>query len=97
MSKIRIGYVGCGYMAQKVHIPNLSTIPECELVALAEVRQELGRKVQARYGIPRLYPDHEAMLADPDIEAIAVSAAFAVQGQIARDALQAGKHVFMEK
>jgi len=97
VNKIRIGYVGCGYMAQKVHIPNLSTIPECELVALAEVRQELGRKVQARYGIPRLYPDHEAMLADPDVEAIAVSAAFAVQGQIARDALQAGKHVFMEK
>jgi predicted dehydrogenase len=97
VDKIRIGYVGCGYMAQKVHIPNLSTIPDCELVALAEVRQELGHKVQARFGIPRLYPDHEAMLADPDVEAIAVSAAFAVQGQIARDALLAGKHVFMEK
>jgi predicted dehydrogenase len=97
VDKIRIGYVGCGYMAQKVHIPNLSTIPECELIALAEVRQELGRKVQARFGIPRFYPDHEAMLADPDVEAVAVSAAFAVQGQIARDALLAGKHVFMEK
>jgi predicted dehydrogenase len=97
VDKIRIGYVGCGYMAQKVHIPNLSAIPQCELVALAEVRQELGRKVQARYRIPKLYPHHQAMLADTDVEAIAVSAAFAVQGQIARDALLAGKHVFMEK
>jgi len=97
VDKIRIGYVGCGYMAQKVHIPNLDAIPECELIALAEVRQELGRSVQARFGIPKLYPDHGAMLSDPDIEAIAVSAAFAVQGQIARDALLAGKHVFMEK
>jgi predicted dehydrogenase len=84
-------------MAQKVHIPNFHAIPDCELVALAEVRQELGRQVQARYGIPKLYPDHTAMLSDPDIEAVAVSAAFAVQGQIARDALLAGKHVFMEK
>ncbi|MHB1294618.1 MAG: Gfo/Idh/MocA family protein [Anaerolineae bacterium] len=45
----------------------------------------------------RFYADHQALLADPDIEAIGVSADFMVQGQIARDALLAGKHVFMEK
>jgi predicted dehydrogenase len=84
-------------MAQKVHIPNFHAIAGCELIALAEVRRELGRQVQARFEIPRLYPDHHAMLADPDVEAVAVSAAFAVQGQIARDALLAGKDVFMEK
>jgi predicted dehydrogenase len=84
-------------MAQKVHIPNFVSIPDCELIALAEVRQELGRAVQARFGIPKLYLDHQALLADPDVEAIAVSAAFMVQGQIARDALLAGKQVFMEK
>ncbi len=97
MRKIRLGYVGCGFMAQKVHIPNFVSLPECDLLALAEVRQDLGRKVQARFGIPKLYPDHQAMLADPDIEAVAVSAAFALQGDIARDALLAGKDVFMEK
>jgi predicted dehydrogenase len=97
MKRIRIGYVGCGFMAQKVHIPNLCRIPGCELIALAELRQELGEKVQAHFGIGKLYPDHATMLADPDIDAIAVSAAFMVQGQIARDALLAGKHVFMEK
>jgi predicted dehydrogenase len=94
---IRLGYVGCGFMAQKVHLPNLASLPDCELVALAELRPELGRRVRARYGIPQLYPDHSAMLADADIEAIAVSADFMVQGQIARDALAAGVHVFMEK
>ena len=94
---IRLGYVGCGFMAQKVHIPNLVSIPDCELIALAELRQELGRTVQARFAIPKLYADHRAMLADGDVEAIAVSADFMVQGQIARDALLAGKHVFMEK
>jgi predicted dehydrogenase len=97
MSKIRLGYVGCGYMAQKVHLPNLSSIVDCELLALAEVRRELGQQVQAHFGIPRLYADHQAMLADPDLDAIAVSAGFMVQGEIARDALLAGKDVFMEK
>ena len=94
---IRLGYVGCGFMAQKVHLPNFATLPGCQLVALAEVRQTLGRQVQARYDIPMLYPDHAAMLADSEIDAVAVSAAFGVQGEIARDALLAGKAVFMEK
>jgi predicted dehydrogenase len=96
-SPIRIGYVGCGFMAQKVHLPTLATLPGCELHALAEVRADLGRQVQAHYRIPKLYADHHALLADPDVDAVAVSAAFAVQGDIARDALLAGKNVFMEK
>ena len=97
MHRVRLGYVGCGFMAQKVHLPSFTSIPECEVLALAELRADLGRRVQERLRIPRLYPDHAAMLADPDIEAIAVSADFSVQGQIARDALLAGKDVFMEK
>lgn len=97
MPRIRLGYVGCGFMAQKVHLPNFLSIPECEVIALAEVRADLGRQVQAQLGIPKLYADHQAMLADPEIDAVAVSAAFSVQGEIARDALLAGKHVFMEK
>lgn len=97
MSPVRLGYVGCGFMAQKVHLPNFASLPDCQLTALAEIRQDLGRQVQAQYAIPRLYAHHDEMLADPEIDAIAVSAAFAVQGAIARDALLAGKDVFMEK
>jgi predicted dehydrogenase len=97
MDRIKLGYVGCGFMAQKVHIPNFVSIPGCELVALAEVRAELGRKVQDRYKVPRLYPHHLSLATAPDIDAVAVSADFSVQGDIARDLLAGGKHVFMEK
>ena len=97
MAKVRIGYVGCGFMAQKVHIPNLLSLPECELVALAEVRGELGKRVQARHGIPNLYPDHRALAEDKSVRAVAVSGHFAGQGEIAIDLLRAGKDVFMEK
>jgi predicted dehydrogenase len=97
MTTIRLGYVGCGMMAQRVHLPNFASLPDCRLMALAEVRRDLGEKVQRRYGIPKLYLDHRAMLEDTDLDAIAVSAAFATQGEVAREALAAGKHVFMEK
>ena len=97
MEPVRLGYVGCGFMAHKVHLPNFSSLPGCRLVALAEVRQELGSKVQARFGIPRLYPSHLELAEDPEIEAVAVSAGYSLQGQIAQDLLRRGKHVFMEK
>jgi len=95
--RVRFGYVGCGFMAQKVHIPNFKNIPECEFLAIAEVREKLGRKVQARYGIPRFYRSHLELADDPDIDAVGVSAPFTLQDAIARDLLNAGKHVFMEK
>ncbi len=94
---VRFGYVGCGFVGQTIHIPNFSALPGCEFLALAEVRGDLGRRVAARYGIPRLYADHRELAADPDIEAVGVSAPFALQGRIAEDLLRAGKHVFMEK
>jgi len=97
MKRLKLGYVGCGFMAQRVHIPNFLSIPECELLALAEVRTELGEKVRDRERIPRLYRTHLELAADSEIEAVAVSAGFAAQGEIARDLLLAGKHVFMEK
>jgi predicted dehydrogenase len=66
-------------------------------VALAELRSDLRERVADRHGIPRRYPDHQALLADPAVEAVAISAAYAVQGEIALDCLAAGKHVFVEK
>jgi len=97
MSSIRLGYVGCGFMAQKVHLPNFSSVSGCQLVAIAEVRAELGRRVQEHFRIPRLYSSHRELIEDADVDAVAVSADFALQGEIAREALAAGKHVFMEK
>jgi predicted dehydrogenase len=84
-------------MAQRVHIPDFPALPGCERVALAELRPELGRKVQTRFGMERLHRDHQELLADPSIEAVAISAAYSVQGELAREALLAGKDVFMEK
>ncbi|MBA3709347.1 MAG: Gfo/Idh/MocA family oxidoreductase, partial [Planctomycetes bacterium] len=97
MSRLRIGYVGCGFMAQKVHLPNIAAISECELTAIAEVRPKLGKKVQERYRVPTLYRSHRELAQDKDIDAVAVSGHYAVQGEIAIDLLNAGKDVFVEK
>jgi predicted dehydrogenase len=97
MAALGFGYVGCGFMAQGVHLPNFAAIPDLELVALAEIRPELGEKVQRRWGFRKLYRTHLELAQDPEVTAVGVSAAFGEQPQIARDLLRAGKHVFMEK
>jgi len=84
-------------MAQKVHLPNLVSLPECEVVAAAELRPKLGDKVCRRFGIPTLYPSHVELAADPQVDAVAISGHFAAQGEAAIDVLRAGKDVFMEK
>ena len=94
---IRLGYVGCGFMAQNVHLPNFSSLSDCQLVALAENRRMLGEAVARRYGIPKVYLEHLQLLEADEIDAVAVSADYAQQGEIAADLLRAGKHVFMEK
>lgn len=97
MERVRLGYVGCGFMAQKVHLPNFASLPNCSLAAIAEVRTALGEKVAARFGVPKLYRSHEDLLHNPDIDAIAVSATYVIQAEVARQAAALGKRVFMEK
>ena len=52
MSKVRIGFVGVGGMGQCAHLRNYVSVPDCEVVALAEVRPGLGKRVAEKYGIP---------------------------------------------
>lgn len=94
---VKLAYVGCGFVAQHIHLPNFNSLRQCEVVALAEYRPRLGRAVADHYRIPRVVGSHRDLCDDPEIEAVAVSADYVVQGNIAADLLRAGKHVFMEK
>lgn len=97
MTKVRLGYVGCGFMAQKVHLPNFASISDCDLAAIAEVRGDVREKVADRFGIAKRYGSHTELADDPEIDAVAVSADYSLQNQIAEDLLKRGKIVFMEK
>jgi predicted dehydrogenase len=98
MSRLRVGYVGCGHLAQLVHIPNLVAASDrCVLSAIAEVRPKLARQVAEHWRIPRVHASHRELAADREIDAVVVSGHWATQGDIAMELLAAGKHVLMEK
>ncbi|HET6486603.1 MAG TPA: Gfo/Idh/MocA family oxidoreductase [Spirochaetia bacterium] len=95
--KTRIGFVGVGGMGQCAHLKNYVTVPDCEVVALAELRPDLGKAVAARYGIPNVYQDHEKMLASEKLDAIVASQPFWRHGTLIPELLKTGKPVFTEK
>jgi predicted dehydrogenase len=97
MSKVRIAFVGVGGMGQMAHLRNYVTIEDCEVAAIAEVRQETGKLVAARYGIPKLYPDHKAMLAAEKLDGVVASQPFDRHAVLLPDLYPAVKHLFTEK
>lgn len=50
--RIRIGFVGAGGMGQCAHLRNYVTIPDCEVVAIAELYPKLREAVVRKYGVP---------------------------------------------
>lgn len=95
--RLRIGFVGVGAMGQCAHLKNYATLPDCEVVALAELRPQLARQVAARYGVPKVYPDHEAMLAEEHLDGIVASQNFGLHGLLVPKLLEAGVPLFTEK
>jgi predicted dehydrogenase len=95
--KIRVGIVGAGFISQVAHIPSYVRNPKCEVIALAELRTELGKSVCRRWNIPRFYSSHTSMLEDKDIDLVVVVVKRHHTGPIARDVLLSGKNLFTEK
>lgn len=97
MDKVKIGFVGVGGMGQCAHLRNYVTVAECEVVAIAEVRQELGKRVAQKYGVPRVYASHEEMLAAEKLDGIVASQPFNRHGVLLPELYKAGVPVFTEK
>jgi len=96
-AKVRVGFVGAGSMGQMAHLKNYAVNPDCQVVALAELRKETGAAVARRYGIPRVYADAGEMLEREELDALVASQPFTRHGIILAELLDAGRPVFIEK
>lgn len=94
---VRIGFVGVGSMGQCAHLRNYVTVPGCEVVAIAELREKTARRVAERYGIPRVYRTHEEMLANERLDGIVAPQPFTRHGVLLPELLRTGLPVFSEK
>ena len=78
-------------------IPGAHASEKVELVAVASRDQARADAYAREWEIPRAYGSYEAMLADPDIEAVYISLPNTLHAEWSIKALEAGKHVLCEK
>ncbi len=94
---VRVGVIGCGEVAQGRHLPALQQLPGAEIVALADTDARKLETVGERFRIGRRYADYRALLEDEDVDAVAVCVPVRLHAELATNAMEAGKHVFVEK
>ncbi|OZC01956.1 Gfo/Idh/MocA family protein [Rubricoccus marinus] len=93
---LRLAQIGVGYWGRNL-LRNAAAMPGAEVVAVCD-RDEDARDVAGRLAPEaRLTGDLDSVLADPSIEAVIVATETPTHASIATRALEAGKHVFVEK
>jgi predicted dehydrogenase len=94
---LRVGVIGCGAIAQMMHLPTLAERPDLFAIAgLADVDRATLDAVAARYHVDRKTTDYRDLLARDDVDAVMVLAS-GTHAPFVASALAAGKHVFVEK
>ncbi len=94
---VRIGVIGVGSWANRVHIPQVLSHERAQLVALAARTETKLRAAGDQFGVSRLFTDYEALLALDELDAVTISTTHNAHFEIARAALQRGLHVLCEK
>ncbi|MBD6617916.1 Gfo/Idh/MocA family oxidoreductase [Komarekiella sp. 'clone 1'] len=95
-SNINIGVIGYGYWGPNL-VRNFSEIPGAQVKTVSDFKPELLAKVQARYPKINVTTDCRDILTDPKIDAVAIATPVSTHFDLALAALQAGKHVLVEK
>ena len=96
---MKFGIIGCGMIAQIMHIPYLAEIPEAELAAFVDPATERAETLADRYNVPRVYSDHQALIEDAgdEVDAVVVLTPAQTHADVAVDTLAADIHTLVEK
>jgi predicted dehydrogenase len=92
-----VGVIGAHAWAEKAHLPGYAACTRVRRVAICDVVRERAEAMAARFGFARVYDDHRALLADPDVEMVDVCTPTDTHLELSRDVLAAGRHVLTEK
>ena len=95
--KVNIGLIGAGRIG-RVHAETLTRlVPGARLLAVTDVRLDAARELAAQFGIARVADEPAALLADPDIQAVAICSSTDTHARFIQEAARSGKHIFCEK
>ena len=94
---LRVGLLGAAKIAPSALIQPAKCVPDMKIVAVAARDFARAKEFAAKFGIGRVHASYDAMIADPEIDALYIPLPNGLHGGWAIKALQAGKHVLCEK
>ncbi|NLF59570.1 MAG: Gfo/Idh/MocA family oxidoreductase [Lentisphaerae bacterium] len=97
MKKARLAVIGTGDLAQSQHLPNIRQSKLAELAALCDLNHELLQRLGRQYPSAKQSTDYQELLADPGIDGVVIATREDTHVPLTVEALQAGKHVYVEK
>ena len=97
MRKIRWGVLGTAGIARGCTIPGMKLAENCELFAIAGRSLEKAEQYREAFGFAKAYDSYEALLSDPEIEAVYIPLPNTLHCEWTLKAIEAGKHVLCEK
>jgi predicted dehydrogenase len=93
---LKIGFIGCGRVAQMRHLPILRDMKGVQIAAIADIDSETLSAVARQYKVDRCYENHHDLLKDEMIDAVLVCTPPASHFQHARDVLESGRHLYTD-
>ena len=93
---VRVGVIGYGYWGPNI-VRNLHGLDACEVVAVCDKSTKALARAQKTYPGVQMTTDFDDILKSPDIDAVAVITPVWTHYDLAKRALENGKHVFVEK
>ena len=93
---IKLGIIGVGQIG-KSHVRRYQEVPDCDIVAVADINGAEAKRVAAQNDIPRVFTQFRELLAVDEIDAVDVCLHNNFHAPVTIAALEAGKHVYCEK
>ncbi len=94
--QIGMGIIGCGGVAS-AHLPAQQALDSIRTVAVCDIDERAARSRAREFDVPAVYTDWRKLLADDNVEAVAILLPHHLHCEVAVAAAQAGRHILCEK
>lgn len=96
--KLKVGIVGCGFIAEKRHIPNFLRLKKnIVLQTVCDKNEVLARETAKKYSIPKAYCDLSEMLSKEKLDLIDICTPPQIHASLAVGAMEHGCHALLKK
>ena len=95
--QVKWGFIGCGEVTEKKSGPAFNLVPGSSIVAVMSRNAERAKSYAQRHGIRHWYTDAQALLDDPEVNAVYIATPPSSHATYAIMAMKSGKPVYVEK